>query len=378
MKRFSQAAPVLIGFVFLFLLGYLQRERALAGLNDFTAFYTAAHLAGTPDLYSKPANLDFIRSLHGLTLENVVYIRPPFYAALLKPLAALPYLHAYALFSLATFASFVWFVFRFSRQSPEVLHFAAFSIPFISALCGGQDTPFLLLSVGASILLNRGQRPFAAGVALSLCLLKFHLFLFVPVFLVLKRQWAVLAGGICGSTALFAVGMLVNGPQSTILWLNVLRDPWINASAAVMPNIHGLTSILGAGAWLDGVLILLVVLGFLWVARRTDNYEYLFALSLVCGLLVSYHSSVVDDLLLLAVFAMVVNSTDSKPLRILSALLLTPIPYLFTLAQAPPFNLLLPLALLAYCGLAVHGIARLKPLAPPRLEGFRRPGTAMN
>src|ERR1700722_18889578 len=194
--------PVALGLVFLLSLGYLQRERALKGQNDFAQLYAGAKLAGTADLYSRAANLAVIKSIQGFTMETVVYTRPPFYAALLRPLAALPYRVAYGVFSLATLASILWFVIRFSKECPSLPFFAAISIPLLTALCNGQDTPFLLVIIGAAILLFRRNRDFAAGLVLSLCALKFHLFLFLALLLVMKKRWRTIQGGACGLVVL--------------------------------------------------------------------------------------------------------------------------------------------------------------------------------
>ena len=138
--------PVALSIVFLLSLAYLQRERALRGENDFVQLYTGARLVGTHDLYSRTANLAVVKATLGFAMDSVVYTRPPFYAVLLKPLALLPYRVAYAVFSLATLSSVLWFVIRFSRECSPLPFFAAMSIPVLTAICGGQDTPFLLPS----------------------------------------------------------------------------------------------------------------------------------------------------------------------------------------------------------------------------------------
>ena len=65
---------------------------------------------------------------------------------------------------------------------------------------------------------------------------------------------------------------------------------------------------------------------------RTDNYELLLAASLVCGLLVSFHSTIIDDLALFPVLILVLGSSELVPLRALAGLILTPIPYFLVLA----------------------------------------------
>jgi hypothetical protein len=342
--------PVALGLVFLLSLAYLQRERAFKGQNDFVQLYAGAKLAGTPDLYSRPANLSLIKSIQGFTMETVVYTRPPFYAALLRPLAVLPYRLAYSVFSLATLAGILWFVVRFSRECPSLPFFAAFSIPLLAALCNGQDTPFLLAILGGSVLLTRRKKEFLAGLVLSLCAIKFHLFLFIPILLLVKKRWRILGGAASGTALLAGLGMLVSGVGAIRQYVAVLRDPWINPSAGGMPNLHGLVAVLHGDARLEMLLSAAVLLAFLGIAQRSENYEFLFAASLVCGLLVSFHSGVADDVVLLPVFVMAAAGSASEPLRASAALILTPIPYFMELAGAP-YSAFLPVALLLMLGM---------------------------
>jgi hypothetical protein len=349
-QRIMHWCPVALGILFLLSLAYLQRGRALKGQNDFVAFYTAAKLAGTPDLYSRPVNLAMVKSLVGSNMETVVNIRPPFYAAFLRPLAALPYRVAYAVFSLATLACILWFVIRFSRECPALPFFAAISIPLLSALCNGQDTPFLLAILGGSILLSRRKKEFLAGLVLSLCAIKFHLFLFLPILLLLKRRWRILGGAASGVALLAGLGVLANGADSTWQYIKVLRDPWINATASGMPNLHGLVAVVHGDARLEMLLMGGVVLAFVWITQRNDNYEFLFAASLVCGLLVSFHSGVADDVVLFPAFVLAAGASASAPLRASAALILTPVPYFMALAGAP-YSAFLPIALVLLLGM---------------------------
>ena len=366
-KRLFDWLPLALGIVFLVSLAAMQKDRAIKGQNDFVAFYAGGKLAGTQGLYSRPANQAVIQSVLGFPLENVTYIRPPFYAVLLKPLSLLPYRFAYAAFSLAALASFLWFVVRFSKESPALPFFASMSIPLLTALCAGQDTPFLVAILGCSILLVRRERDVPAGLVLSLCAIKFHLFLFIPVLLLAKKRWHILSGMALGTVLLTGLGLLVAGIDSTRGFLNTLRDPWINASSTINPDIHGLAGTLHGGAWLEAVLIALVLVAFLWLQRRTDNFELLLAASVVCGLLVSFHSGIFDDILLLPVFAVVTKSSASAPLRATIALILTPIPYFMVLAGAP-YSAILPLGLLVFLAIFCAQFMKAGAAIPARQQ----------
>jgi hypothetical protein len=371
-QRILHWCPIVLGILFLLSLAYLQRGRALKGQNDFVQLYTGAKLAGTPDLYSRAANLAVIKSIQGFTMDTVVYTRPPFYAALLRPLAHLPYLAAYAIFSLATFGSILWFVGRFSKECPSLPFFAAMSIPLLSALCNGQDTPLLIAILGGAILLTRRNKDFLAGLLLSLCAIKFHLFLFLPILLLVKKRWRVLGGGAAGIAMLTVFGTLVDGTDSLRQYVAVLRDPWINPSATGMPNVHGLVAILHGDARMEMLLIGMVLVLFLWTTQRTENYEFLFAAALVCGLLVSFHSGVADDVVLLPAFVMAVGTCASEPLRATAALILTPVPYFMTLAGAP-YSAALPIALLLLLAMFCFA-ARGKRSSPYLVAGIPEAG----
>jgi hypothetical protein len=93
-----------------------------------------------------------------------------------------------------------------------------------------------------------------------------------------------------------------------------------------------------------------VLLAFVWLTQRTENFEFLFAASLLCGLLVSFHSGVSDDVVLLPAFVMAAGACASEPLLASAALILTPIPYFMTLAGAP-YSAFLPMALLLLLGI---------------------------
>ncbi len=362
MKALLQWLPVALGVTFLLTLASLQGDRTLRGENDFAQLYTGAALVSTPNLYSRTANLAVVQENLGFTMEGVVYTRPPFYAAVLKPLAWFPYRTAYGLFSMASLACVLWFVARFSKECSALPVYAAMSIPILISLSSGQDTPFLLAILGGSILLTRTNHHGWAGALLSLVSIKFHLFLFVPILLLLKRQWRTLAGSVAGLGSLTVFGIAVGGLTSWAQYINVLRDPWINNSTTRMPNIHGLVAVSGGGKGLELFLIALVFAAFVWIVRRSDDYEFLLAISLLCGLLVSFHSGVADDIVLLAAFVGIQRSCTVPSLRVASALILTPVPYLMVLADAP-YSAVLPVSLLAVLGLSLMAVSnRLGPV----------------
>ena len=101
----------------------------------------------------------------------------------------------------------------------------------------------------------------------------------------------------------------------------------------------------------------LVALLFLWMAFKTENFEFLLAVALVCGLLTSFHSGYSDDILLYPVFVLALGSTSNALLRTMSAVLLMPIPYLIEL-MGRPYSSILPLLMLGWMAAAAFAINR--------------------
>jgi hypothetical protein len=379
MKRLLHWAPIALGIAFLLLITLLQSDRVLTGKNDFVAFYTGGKLAGTPDLYNADANIRTIEQTIGGRMIHTLYLRHPFYAALLMPLAALPYLWAYASFTAATLTAFLWFVIKFQRECPALPFFAAFSVPLALAEANGQDPAFLVATVGASILLTRAGRDFASGAILSLCILKPHLFLFVALLLLMKKRWQIIFGGVAGAAGLTVFGVAINGIDSIRGWIAVVRNPWINGDAESMPNLHGLVAMLHAPGWSEAMLMVLTVLAFLWLVHKSDSFELLFAAALLCGLLANTHAAVSDELLLIPVMVLVTGATQWAPLRVASALILTPVPYFLAVA-GPPFAALFPAALIVQLALfagavtlgsrfhAVHNFGVIQPEQLPPMD----------
>jgi hypothetical protein len=170
----------------------------------------------------------------------------------------------------------------------------------------------------------------------------------------MKQRWRVLGGIAAGGAGLFAFGTAVAGIHSIEQYIKILRDPYINFTTDMMPNLHGLAVSLKAGALLEIGLSGALVLAFLWICRKTANYELLFALAMLCSLLVSFHSGIGDDILLLPIFVLVLSSTEYKPLRLAMAAVMTPIPYFL----GASISIVIPLLLLLVFVLGVASLVR--------------------
>jgi hypothetical protein len=103
-----------------------------------------------------------------------------------------------------------------------------------------------------------------------------------------------------GASAGTAVLTLVGGLSLIGPWLKVMFSPLITGmpvwKLCPAPNIHGLVTVLGLSPRIEFLLAGLVILLFVWLCLRVNNFELLLAVSLICGLLVSFHNFAYDDL----------------------------------------------------------------------------------
>lgn len=359
--RLLLACSSLVGILLLAGWGYLHRDRALQGHNDFMQLYAGASLIGSGGLYSIPANQKLLVEKTGLALEGVNYTRLPFYAVLLRPLAWLPYRSAYSVFSILSLGLFAGFIAMHRRDARELPLFASLSIPALATFINGQDVAVVLFLAGLAVYLMRREWKLVAGLVFALCAIKFHLFILLPVALAARREWRVLAGGALGATLLAAVSFIAAGPSWPLEYLALLSDPVTHPAAG---NSITLRTLFFSMGWNQPALLLAasvaVALLTAFLAARSCSTELAIALSLAGSLLVSYHAYAQDALLLLLVFAIVVRGSSDVPLRAVSALILTPPLYLCALL-GPPVAAVLPLCELGLLALFI------------RLPGFRRP-----
>lgn len=343
-----------LGLTLLILLGMLQRDRFLPGQNDFLQLYAGAKLSGTPDLYSPIAARRIHRESAGVELEGVYYSRPPFYADLLRPLGRLPYRAAYWTFESISFAAFAVFLILFVPQCKELILFSSLCLPLLSNFLNGQDVTLVLLLAAGSILAIRREHDFLAGVLLSLCAIKGHLFVLTPLVFLIHRRWMVLAGGAVGGAALAAMSLLTDGWDWPRRYLTLLENPELHPSPASMPNLRGLVFGVSGQEYpaVYWALTIVVVAAVIWLAWKMRDLEMAFAMSLVAGLLVGYHAYLQDAVLLLLPFAIVIGKSKVVPLRVMMAVMILP-PVYICLLMGRPWNVAVPMALIGVLSAAL-------------------------
>ncbi|HUD50298.1 glycosyltransferase family 87 protein, partial [Parvibaculum sp.] len=144
---------------------------------------------------------------------------PPTFQLLAAPLALLPYLLSYLVFTGVTLTAYALTTARLLKQKEAVLLLLAFPGAFICAFHG--QNSFLSAALFAGAVLAMERRPALAGVLLGLLAFKPQLGLLIPVALIASRQWRVffVAGATAAGFALLSTLVL-----GTDLWLAFLKN----------------------------------------------------------------------------------------------------------------------------------------------------------
>ena len=342
-----------LGLALMLAMVWHARGAAGGGVSDFAAFYAGAKLLEEGKLYDAD-RLQQIELAHaGKYAPRHGYVRPPFHAAMVWPLSRLDYARAALVWNALQAAALLGFVVLWRRPRWEfTLLFTCISVPAFSGFINGQDGAFVLFFLALAVYLHRCGHPFMAGIALSLCAAKFHLFLPIPLWIVGQRAWRLGGGLVAGGTALLLVSFLLAGWSWPLELYASATRPEFSPHPGLMPNLHGVLAAFPRGFWPEILMSGGLALTTWLVARKTD-FHYSLAFTLACGLLLSYHAYVPDMVLLLPAGLTIVFASKLRVVRVLATVLLLP-PAAFAVILGSPTSavtvsgVVLLLALMTY------------------------------
>jgi hypothetical protein len=272
--------------------------------NDFIFYLAAARIGlahGWPSIYD--LNLQQAE-LHAVGSEITVaqlarYISPPPLAWLALPLTPLPYEVGYWAWSvlLLVALAWTWYLAAPGRGPARLIHLAAAIgwLPVIYALQLGQPALLVALGVAACCALLRAERPFWAGCALGLLVLKPQLAFLVPAVLLVSGRTRAFWGSVVALGLLAAASAIALGPTGIAAYATLL-----NFAAGVPTNRElTLAPIVGSVA-VTRVIQAAIALWALVLAYRLRRRapEWMFIPALVGGLLASPYLHL-DDLVML-------------------------------------------------------------------------------
>ncbi len=201
---------------------------------------------------------------------------------------------AWMLFGLICWLAGLYLAIRLRPPSEILPAFAG--VPTALMMLNAQLDGIVALGLGAAIVLYR--RPFFAGLALGLTLMKPQLVLPLGIGLLVVREWRVIAGwGAAGALLLASTAVLT--PRWVIDWLSQTRST-VQAGAREVDLPH-LAVLLPDPYQAVGLAILtvLAVGGVIWLARRVraDDMRPATAVLIAGGVLASPHALPADVVL---------------------------------------------------------------------------------
>jgi hypothetical protein len=248
-----------------------------ASLDDFRPFYRAARMPASPDIFAQT-------QYHA---EGLMFLRTPFYAALLYPLGRLDYPAARNIWTALMALCFVLALWLWPGERQRIALAACWSVPVMMALALGQDIALMLLIAAVSLRLWQNGRQAAAGLAASLLALKVTLLL--PVALVfLARSRRGFIGLLAGSAAQLAACFAIQGPGWIPRYLAAVRSPLLDHVPARMPSFAAFVT----GA--PFVLLAAAAYGWIWWIARRESPAAAVTIALPIGIIAAPHCYAYD------------------------------------------------------------------------------------
>ena len=310
------------------------------GHTDYLSFYAGGRLAFTPDLYDPShAMAEQLRAAHVMG-KGTYFIRMPWFAAAMWPLARLPYLTGQLIWESLLIGGLLAFVALWPRPSlPVRAAILCYSFPALISLRMGQDPPLLIALMAIALVLLHRRKPVMAGLVLSLTLAKFHLFLPLYPAVLFTRRWRLASGLYSGTAILLTLSFLVGGFDWPMRYFAAMADPAITPAVTITPSFYyyfpGSPLVRSLAVAAAGITLMSL---YLRVAR--GKVELLIAAAPATILPLLPHAGSYDCLLL-APLALCALNRESRWAKIAAALLLIPVTY-FVAWSVPSCTVLIP------------------------------------
>ena len=183
--------------------------------SDFLAFWGAAKLtvAGTPQLAYDLATETAVQATTGIA-NMVAYVNPPPFLLAIAPLGLLPYAVAWVVWSLAGWA--VWLLVARRILPQATLAIAAFPGAYLAASHAQNGFLTGALLIGGVLALRRSQA--LSGALFGALIVKPHLALLVPLWLLAGRKWTALVAGAASAIGLSLLSLAMFGAETWRAW----------------------------------------------------------------------------------------------------------------------------------------------------------------
>ncbi len=266
-------------------------------LIDAASFRNGAQFVGTPDLYNVDAYVAVQKQEFPAPAAYRQFLRPPWYATAVGWLADMPYRAAMNAWRIAMAGMALLFIAAWPSRFRAALAIC-WSIPLLSAMLQGQDDGVLLSAMAFSLLLLRHERNVLAGVVLSICAIKPHLFIFIPIALVAARKSRIGLGLAAGLGLQMVISFVVQGAAWPVDYLRVILSGGPSDAFTNGVSLINLFKEIGPGAELTAS-ILFIAAGGVYVFRlaRTAPFTHSLCVAVATAVITSPHAFLQDMLL---------------------------------------------------------------------------------
>jgi hypothetical protein len=305
---------------------------ASQGRNDFRQFYIGGKLAASGGSYDKGRIVEAQQEAFGYSNLHLTPVRLPFYYSLLSPLARLPYRLALWLWTASTILAAVFFVMLYPAVRRSKLAMAGcWSLPLVFSIAIGQDVSIILVILAVTLRVLYAGNPLLAGLILSLCAIKFNLFLLLPVLFLGKRSWRLAAGFSMGTILLLAVSFIAGAdwPRS---YIALVLDPAVDPNSPMMPNIHSLVANIPGKEFAE-FFVSLTVIALVWCVVRRARFDVALAATLLGSILLTRHAYLQDCAILTGSLVTFFERSSSPLVRNGALFLLLPFAYMFIIIR---------------------------------------------
>ncbi len=222
----AYAIMLLVAYAAMLVPPFLDATRGPG--SDFLAFWGAAKLtvAGTPQLAYDLAAETAAQATTGIS-SMIAYVNPPPFLLVIAPLGLLPYAVAWVVWGLAGWALWLLVARRILPQA--TLAIAAFPGAYLAASHAQNGFLTGALLIGGVLALRRSQA--LSGALFGALIVKPHLALLVPLWLLAGRKWTAIVAGAASALALSLLALAVFGADTWRAWPDSFA-----VSAAIMRN----------------------------------------------------------------------------------------------------------------------------------------------
>ena len=284
--------------------------------TDFIHFYTLGHLTLSGDsgrLYDPVGqHAEQVALVPESDPEWYLPVYPPQVALMFAPFARWSYGTAallWALVIIVVYGFVVWLAWRPSREALPDVRFvmaaAAAFMPFWNLVLHGQTTVVPLVAFCVGWLALERQKRFLAGLLFGLIIIKPQYGIVLAFVVLVRREWAMLAGAAVSVAAQVILVSLTLDPSAVLAYLETL--PRLVAHAdALEPKpyqMHSLTALTKLFPTSIGTLVWVIAsFGVIWqtarVWRARVPVRLQMATLVLASVLVSPHVTIYDATLL--------------------------------------------------------------------------------